>query len=176
LEAPRLRHIKRDLEPRAEHLSTAKPPRDRPRAWVGSRRLTASTTTSLRDAVVAIGDHATGAGAGRKNEARLGATIQLTSRVHRIRMLGTAALDLAWLADGRLDASITLANQPWDVAAGVIIAREAGATVVDADGSPHTLHSAATIAAPGPLISQLVSLLQAVGSAASFPSGRPAHQ
>jgi len=130
-------------------------------AWAGDRRLTASTTSSLRDAIVAIGDYATGAEAGRKNETRLAATIQLTSRVHRIRMLGTAALDLAWLADGRLDASITLANDPWDVAAGVIIAREAGATVVDADGSPHTLRSAATIAASAPLIAQLIPLIQA---------------
>jgi Inositol monophosphatase family len=81
--------------------------------------------------------------------------------VHRIRMLGSAALDLAWLADGRLDASITLANEPWDGAAGVIIAREAGATVVDADGSPHTLRSAATIAASGSLIDQLIPLIQA---------------
>jgi myo-inositol-1(or 4)-monophosphatase len=130
-------------------------------AWAGTRRLTASTTASLRDAIVAIGDYATGAQAGRKNETRLAATIQLTSRVHRIRMLGTAALDLAWLADGRLDASITLGSDPWDVAAGVIIAREAGATVVDADGSPHTLHSAATIAASAPLIAQLIPLIQA---------------
>jgi myo-inositol-1(or 4)-monophosphatase len=73
-------------------------------AWAGDRRMTASTTSSLRDA--------TGAGAARKNETRLAATIQLTSRVHRIRMLGTAALDLAWLADGRLDASITLGSDP----------------------------------------------------------------
>jgi myo-inositol-1(or 4)-monophosphatase len=129
-------------------------------AWAGDRRMTASTTSSLRDAIVAVGDYATGAEAARKNETRLAVTIQLTSRVHRIRMLGTAALDLAWLADGRLDASITLANEPWDVAAGVIIAREAGATVVDADGTPHTLRSAATIAAPAPLLTQILPLVQ----------------
>jgi myo-inositol-1(or 4)-monophosphatase len=130
-------------------------------AWAGTRRMTVSGTDSLHDAVVAIGDYAVGAGAGRKNEARLAATVQLTSRVHRIRMLGTAALDLAWLADGRLDASITLGSQPWDIAAGVIIAREAGATVVDADGSPHGPASIATIAAPEPLISKLIPLIQA---------------
>jgi myo-inositol-1(or 4)-monophosphatase len=130
-------------------------------AWAGTRLMAVSATTSLHDAVVAIGDYAVGAGAGRKNEARLAATVQLTSRVHRIRMLGTAALDLAWLADGRLDASITLGSQPWDIAAGVIIAREAGAAVVDADGSPHSPQSAATIAAPESLISKLIPLIQA---------------
>ncbi len=121
-------------------------------AWNGTRPLAASTTASLRDAIVAIGDYATGREATRKDQARLAATIALTSRVHRIRMLGTAAIDLAWVADGRLDASITLGNLPWDMAAGVIIAREAGAAVTDLDGTPHTAHSAATIAAAPALI------------------------
>jgi myo-inositol-1(or 4)-monophosphatase len=130
-------------------------------AYAGTRPLKASTTTRLRDAVVAIGDYATGDGADRKNELRLAATIQLTPRVHRIRMLGTAAVDLAWVADGRLDASITLGNKPWDTSAGVLIAREAGAAVTDANGRPHDLNSAATIAAAPPLISQLIPLIQA---------------
>lgn len=133
-------------------------------AWAGDRRLAASTATSLRDAIVAIGDYATGAEAGRKNEARLAATVALTSRVHRIRMLGSAAIDLAWIADGRLDASITLTNTPWDMAAGVIIAREAGATVADTDGTPYVLQSRAVIAATEPLLSQLLPLLQVASS------------
>jgi myo-inositol-1(or 4)-monophosphatase len=128
-------------------------------AYAGTRPLTASTTTRLRDAVVAIGDYATGQEADRKNEQRLAVTIQLTPRVHRIRMLGTAALDLAWVADGRLDASVTLGNKPWDTAAGVLLAREAGATVTDSDGHPHDLNSAATIAAAPALISQLTALI-----------------
>jgi len=130
-------------------------------AYARTRPLKSSTTTRLRDAVVAIGDYATGDGADRKNELRLAATIQLTPRVHRIRMLGTAAVDLAWVADGRLDASITLSNKPWDTSAGVLIAREAGATVTDAHGNPHDLNSAATIAAAPALISQLIPLIQA---------------
>jgi beta-phosphoglucomutase-like phosphatase (HAD superfamily) len=79
-------------------------------------------------------------------------------------MLGTAALDLAWVAAGRLDASVTLGNKPWDMAAGVIIAREAGATVVDKNGSPHDFNSAATIAASPQLIEYLIPLLQAIDS------------
>jgi myo-inositol-1(or 4)-monophosphatase len=131
-------------------------------AFSGTRRLRASTISRLRDAIVAIGDYAVGDEAASKNELRLAATIQLAPRVHRIRMLGTAALDLAWVADGRLDASITLQNTPWDVCAGVLIAGEAGASVADSDGSPHTLSSAATIAAPAPLLSQIIPLLRAV--------------
>ena len=133
-------------------------------AYHGTAPLAVSTTTRLRDAIVAIGDYATGHGADRKNEAHLATTIQLAPRVHRIRMLGTAALDLAWVAAGHLDASITLANNPWDTAAGVLLAREAGATVTDTDGQPHALHSAATIAAPAPLIHQLTALIRATGT------------
>jgi len=111
--------------------------------------------------VVAVGDYATGPRADHKNEQRLALTVQLAPRVHRVRMLGTAALDLAWVAEGRLDASITLGNKPWDTAAGVLLAREAGATVVDADGSAHGFDSAATIAGADALISQLLPLIQA---------------
>jgi len=130
-------------------------------AWSHGHRITASTTTELREAIVAIGDYATGPGAARKNETQLAATVSLTPRVHRIRMLGTAALDLAWLAAGRLAASVTFSNHPWDMAAGIILTREAGAAVTDADGTSHTFNSAATIAAAPDLIPQLIPLIQA---------------
>ena len=61
-------------------------------------------------------------------------------------MFGSAAIDLAWVAQGRTDACLMLSNKPWDVAAGVVIAREAGALVVDIDGSAHQAASSATIA------------------------------
>jgi myo-inositol-1(or 4)-monophosphatase len=50
-------------------------------------------------------------------------------------MLGTSAADLVFVADGSLDASITLANRSWDMAAGAVIAREAGAAVTDLDST-----------------------------------------
>jgi myo-inositol-1(or 4)-monophosphatase len=134
-------------------------------AYSGEDRLSASSTRQLRDAVVAVGDYATGPRADHKNEQRLALTVQLAPRVHRIRMIGSAALDLAWVAAGRLDASITLGNKPWDTAAGVLLSREAGATVVDIDGSAHGFDSAATIAGPDALISQLLPLIQATEAA-----------
>jgi myo-inositol-1(or 4)-monophosphatase len=130
-------------------------------AYDQTRKLTVSTTAHLREAIVAVGDYATGHGADRKNQSHLATTYQLTPRVHRIRMLGTAALDLAWVAAGYLDASITLSNHPWDTAAGVLLAREAGASVVDANGDPHLFTSAATIAAAPALTSELIRLIRA---------------
>lgn len=123
------------------------------------QRITASSTTTLHNAIVAIGDYAVGHGRTAKNHQRLTLTAALAENTERVRMLGAAAIDLAWVAHGHLDASITLANKPWDTAAGVLIAREAGATVLDLDGTPHTIHSQATIAAPQTLIDNIIRLV-----------------
>lgn len=106
-----------------------------------------SATEVLGDAIVSYGDYAVGENADEKNKGRLAITARLAARVQRIRMLGSAAIDLAWVAEGRLDAAVILANKPWDTAAGVLLTREAGALVFDRDGSPHTASSSATVAA-----------------------------
>ena len=74
-------------------------------------------------------------------------------------MLGSAAIDLAWLAHGRTDAAIIFGGKAWDVAAGVILVREAGGIVIDAIGAKHTLSSASTIAASPQLAGQVLDVL-----------------
>lgn len=123
-----------------------------------------SDTTNLIDAIVTIGDYAVGDAARRKNRQRLAVTTLLAGQVQRVRMFGTAAIDLAWLAHGRTDATVILSNNPWDMAAGVIIAREAGATVADLDGSPHTFDSNATIAANPEIVASILELVQHAGT------------
>jgi myo-inositol-1(or 4)-monophosphatase len=120
--------------------------------------------TKLDEAVVTVGDYAVGDDADRKNHARIAVTRELASRILRLRMLGTAATDLAWLADGRTHASITLANRPWDMAAGVVIAREAGAQVLDLRGLEHSTGSEATIAVVPGLVDQLFHVLSRLRS------------
>jgi len=115
----------------------------------------------LDDAVLTIGDYAVGPDADEKNRARLNLTQLLAGRALRVRMLGSAAVDLAWLAEGKVDASVTLSNRSWDVAAGVVLAREAGAAVFDHDGSTHTTDSAATIAASPGIRDELLAVLSA---------------
>src|SRR5436305_2924659 len=78
-------------------------------------------------------------------------------RVRDIRRVGAAALDLCWCACGRFDAYYERGLNPWDVAAGGLIAARAGLEVRDlaaTDGEP-----AGTVAAPGPLIDELVALI-----------------
>ena len=96
---------------------------------------------------------------------------RLVPRVERIRMLGSAAIDLAWVAAGRLDASVMLANKPWDVAAGVIIAREAGAQVFDVDGTDHSTDASATISAAPSLANALIDVLQPEGPRSQSHAG-----
>lgn len=121
--------------------------------------LRVSRTTSVEDALVSVGDYAVGHGAATKNKLRFAVTELLASQVQRVRMLGSAATDLAWVASGRLDASIILSNKPWDTAGGVLIAREAGAEVLDRNGVQHSLESDSVIAVAPQLASQLIQLL-----------------
>lgn len=129
-------------------------------AYLGDRRLHTSMTSTLRDSIVAIGDYAVGDGAAAKNRLRLALNERLAANVQRVRMLGSAAVDLVWLAEGKIDASLTLSNKPWDVAAGVVIAREAGATVIDKDGTDHSLNSTATIAVVPGVASEIFALVR----------------
>jgi myo-inositol-1(or 4)-monophosphatase len=124
-----------------------------------------SDARELQAAIVAIGDYAVGENAHERNRPRLALTEELAARVQRIRMFGSAAIDLAWVADGKIDANIMLSNNLWDTAAGVIVAREAGAAVVDLDGSPHSMTAQATIAASPKLMADLVKLIAEVGRA-----------
>lgn len=95
-------------------------------AYCGEEPLRVRRTQQLEDAIVTVGDYAVGNHAEAKNQARLAVTGLLAQRAQRVRMLGSAAIDLAWLAHGRTDAAIIFGGKPWDVAAGVILVREAG--------------------------------------------------
>lgn len=129
-------------------------------SYSSGKRITPSRKMQLHEAIVGLGDFAVGDHAAQRNVRRLEITSLLAKRALRVRMLGSAAIDLAWVASGKLDASIAMSNHPWDMAAGVVIAREAGVHVTDADGLPHQVTSAATIAAAPGLAGEVLQLLQ----------------
>ncbi|WP_460697698.1 inositol monophosphatase family protein [Nocardia thraciensis] len=128
-------------------------------AFCNDRPIHASRNEKLSTAIVSIGDYATGTCAESNNKRRLAITAALAANVERVRMFGSAALDLVWVADGRTDACISLSNKPWDTAAGVAIARESGAVVVDLARNPHHLNSTSTIAIGSALSTQLLNLI-----------------
>lgn len=139
-------------------------------AYCGNRRIQVSEVSNLTNAIVTMGDYAVGDSAAARNKPRLDLTTKLAGRVQRIRMLGTAALDLVWLADGKTDASIALSNKAWDMTAGVVIAREAGASVVDSSGADHNFDSSVTIGTNTGLLPQLLPIIQeALADSADLP-------
>lgn len=129
-------------------------------AYRDQHRLSVAAPARLREAIVSIGDYAVGTGADAKNADRLAMTHALAGEVLRIRMFGSAAIDLVWVAEGFIGAAVMLSNKPWDTAAGVVIAREAGARVMDVDGTKHTTRSNATIAAAPSISEELLALVQ----------------
>ena len=93
-----------------------------------------------------IADFKVGVGSEEENRVHLAVLARLAGGSLRVRMHGSAALDLAWLAAGRLNATLMLSNLPWDVTAGLLLVREAGGLVYDHDGSEHGPQSRYTLA------------------------------
>jgi myo-inositol-1(or 4)-monophosphatase len=131
-------------------------------AFADGKRLHVSETSTLADALISVDQYAFGEDAERKNRLRLRLTERLAHDAQRVRMLGASAIDLAWTAEGRLDACIMLGNKPWDTSAGVLLAREAGARVLDHDGSEHSQESDFTIAVTPGLEADLMAVVQAI--------------
>ena len=96
---------------------------------------------------------ATGFGYDEATRARQGAELAgIVPLVRDIRRAGSAAIDLCWVALGRVDAYFERGLQPWDGAAGMLVAAEAGATVT-------VLDDGTTVAAPPQLYGPLLDLL-----------------
>jgi myo-inositol-1(or 4)-monophosphatase len=72
-------------------------------------------------------------------------------QVKDFRKLGSAALECAWVAAGRADAYITMAIDPWDVAAGILLVQEAGGQVTTLQGGAWTPTQTDLLCSNGPL-------------------------
>lgn len=81
---------------------------------------------------------------------------QLTLRSHGVRRAGSAALDLCYVACGRLDGFWEFNLNPWDTAAGVLLVQEAGGRVTDFHGGPFQLHSRETVASNGVIHAEML--------------------
>ena len=130
-------------------------------AYLNGRRLRVAAAEALDQALVALTDFAVGAPATTENEIHRRLLGKLVSHSLRVRVHGSAALDLAWLAAGRLNATVMLSNLSWDVQGGALLVREAGGRVFDFDGSDHSTHSRFTLAAAPHLEAQLIEIVMA---------------
>ncbi|HEX2215970.1 MAG TPA: inositol monophosphatase family protein [Xanthobacteraceae bacterium] len=126
-------------------------------AFLNDRRLRVAARTRLADAVVACGLPHLGRG-GLAEFRREFAMVQ--EKVAGLRRFGSAALDLAWVAAGRLDAYWERNLSPWDIAAGMILVREAGGFVTDLDGGDDCLEKGHVIVGNEALHRDLLHVLR----------------
>lgn len=100
-------------------------------AWLNGERMQVSPRKTLEEAIIAVGIPFAGK---PRQEQFLLEMSRLTPRVAAVRRLGAGALDTAYVACGRFDAYWEQSVSAWDMAAGVILVREAGGMVTDTRG------------------------------------------
>jgi myo-inositol-1(or 4)-monophosphatase len=125
-------------------------------AWLQDKRLRVSARRDLADSLVATGIPFLGHGDLAQWSRIFGAVAR---EVAGIRRFGSAALDLAWVAAGRYDGFWEAGLQPWDVAAGMLIVREAGGFVTDFRGGDRVIEREEVLAANDALQSRLHKLI-----------------
>lgn len=126
-------------------------------AWQDRRRLQVSAASRLSDALVATGFAYRRAALEDNNLAEFGAVMP---QVQGVRRAGAAVLDLAHVADGRLDAYWEMHLNPWDWAAGWLLVKEAGGVVTDLRGEPWTLGTGEIVASNGHIHGRLLAVLR----------------
>ena len=129
-------------------------------AWHNNRRLRVSPRRNLSDSLIACGiPHLGKAKDHPLFKAELAAVM---ARAGNVRRLGAASIDLALTAAGRFDAYWERNLQPWDIAAGIVLLREAGGFVSDLDGGQDMLEKGSLCAGTELIQRELLALLRAV--------------
>jgi myo-inositol-1(or 4)-monophosphatase len=108
-------------------------------AFLNGKHIHVSRTNTLDGAILHLGDFAKGNNQ-QTTHKRINDTLALTASVYRVRMIGTAATDLAYLACGRADLLVNHAASPWDIEAGKLLILEAGGKASTKKRENRTIH------------------------------------
>jgi myo-inositol-1(or 4)-monophosphatase len=133
-------------------------------AFLNDRRIRVAARKQLADAVVACGLPHFGRGDLALAQREIFAAQQ---HFGGLRRFGAATLDLAWVAAGRFDAFWESNLSPWDMAAGMLLVREAGGFVSDLDGGDAVLTKGHVAAGNDTMHRELLRLLQQAAKATS---------
>jgi myo-inositol-1(or 4)-monophosphatase len=124
-------------------------------AWLNGAPIRVSDTEDLTHSLLVTGFPHDVAAAPRDNQVYFN---RLTSQTQGVRRLGSAAIDACWVACGRLDGFWEVELHAWDIAAGALIAQEAGAIVTDMSGGPDFFkHPYEVLVAPPRIHPELVA-------------------
>ena len=121
-------------------------------AWLNSRRIHVSQARRLEDSLASTGFPSKK----RHQNVNIHFYHQMAMASHGVRRTGSAAIDLAYVAAGRLDAFWEFGLNPWDMAAGVLLVSEAGGRVSDMTGAAHQVRSSKHVLADNALIHEEV--------------------
>jgi myo-inositol-1(or 4)-monophosphatase len=125
-------------------------------AYLNDRRIRVTKVTHLENALMGTGFPFKEVG-GIDEYLRM--FKNMTLNCSGIRRPGAAALDLAWVAAGRLDGFWEIGLSPWDMAAGVLLVREAGGLVGDLDGGEKFLDNGRIVASNGKIFGAILKVL-----------------
>ena len=123
-------------------------------AYLNNRRIRVSGCKRIDDSLIATGFPS------RRRHLSVNVHFyhQVAMITHGVRRAGSAAIDLAYVASGRLDGFWEFGLNPWDMAAGCLMVREAGGTVTDMKGEPHDLRGPHTLADNGAIHGEMLTL------------------
>ena len=130
-------------------------------AHLNGARLAVSATKRLDESLLATGFPYDIRATGDTNLSEFGV---FSLRARAVRRMGSAVLDLAYLAAGRLDGYWELRLGPWDAAAGWLMVEEAGGRVTDLAGGAFDLAAPRIVASNGLIHDQMLEVLREVGS------------
>ena len=126
-------------------------------AWLNSERLRVSGVDRLEDALIS-----TGFPPNTQDQEHLFTTWRhLSLKTQSVRRTGSTALNLAYIAAGRFDGYWAFDNKVWDVAAGVVLVREAGGAISDVDGSEYDPYTPDCVATNGAIQGLVLDELRA---------------
>jgi myo-inositol-1(or 4)-monophosphatase len=131
-------------------------------AFLNEQRIRVAARRRLADTVIACGLPHLGRGDLDLGKKETGA---MQEQVAGLRRFGAAALDLAWVAAGRLDGYWERNVKPWDMAAGTILVREAGGFVSDCDGGDEMLAKGHIVAGNETIRNEMLKVLKVAAKA-----------
>jgi myo-inositol-1(or 4)-monophosphatase len=140
-------------DPMRDELYTAERGRG---AWLNGKPIHVSRTPVLAESLISTGFPSRK----RHDSPNIHFYHEFTLRSHGVRRAGSAALDLAFVAAGRLQAFWEFNLNPWDTAAGVLLVEEAGGRLSDFAGGEFQLDSRETLASNGLIHGELVELFK----------------
>lgn len=136
-------------------------------AYLNDRRLRVSGRRDLGESLIGTGIPFRGRGKAEDHAHYLKLLAATMARTAGVRRPGAAALDLAYVAAGRFDGFFEIGLNKWDVAAGILLIREAGGFVGDMDGDAEALETGNIVAANAKLFEPLRGFLREHGGSAT---------